>query len=158
MFYKKGERMGKSYYDQNARYELIKNLVSRFGSIVSREKILEFTETNKMPNPHFLISNRDCRTGKDYDLSYFLKSGEQVTYYEEDMKDRDLEMAPALAPVVTLRQKKLVTEVDNLIPASYEDYVPFGFYKQLEKVVKSKMFYPVFITGLSGNGKTTMVH
>lgn len=149
--------MGKSYYDENARSELIKSLVSRFGSIVSKEKILEFTETNKMPNPHFLISNRDCRTGKDYDLSYFLESSEQVTYYEEDMKNQDLEMAPALAPVVTLRQKKLVTEVDNLIPAAYEDYVPFGFYKQLEKVVKSKMFYPVFITGLSGNGKTTMV-
>lgn len=148
--------MGKSYYDENARLELIRNLVSRFGSVVSRENILEFTEFNQMPNPHFLISNRDCRLGKDYNLNYFLKSNEQVTYYEEDMKEQN--MAPALiAPVVQLRQKKLITEIDNLVPDSYQDYVPFGFYRQLEKIVKTKMFYPVFITGLSGNGKTTMV-
>jgi MoxR-like ATPase len=35
--------------------------------------------------------------------------------------------------------------------------VPFGFYKDLFGIVKSKMFYPVFVTGLSGNGKTLMV-
>jgi cobaltochelatase CobS len=35
--------------------------------------------------------------------------------------------------------------------------VPFGFYRDLKNILKSKAFYPVFITGLSGNGKTLMV-
>jgi len=39
----------------------------------------------------------------------------------------------------------------------HPDYVPFGFYKDLRNIIKSSMFYPVFITGLSGNGKTLMV-
>ena len=43
------------------------------------------------------------------------------------------------------------------IPEVYPDYVPFGFYKDLRNILKSKSFYPVFVTGLSGNGKTLMV-
>jgi MoxR-like ATPase len=35
--------------------------------------------------------------------------------------------------------------------------VPFGFFKDLRNIIKSDLFYPVFITGLSGNGKTLMV-
>jgi hypothetical protein len=46
---------------------------------------------------------------------------------------------------------------DVSIPEVYPDYVPFGFYKDLKNILKSKAFYPVFITGLSGNGKTLMV-
>ena len=48
-------------------------------------------------------------------------------------------------------------EVDNLVPQKDETYVPFGFYTDLTRIVKSGMFYPVFICGLSGNGKTMMV-
>ena len=43
------------------------------------------------------------------------------------------------------------------IPAKDEYYVPWGNYKDVESIVKSTMFYPVYITGLSGNGKTMMV-
>lgn len=46
---------------------------------------------------------------------------------------------------------------DNLIPAKDKMYVPFGNYKMVETVIASGMFYPTFITGLSGNGKTYMV-
>jgi MoxR-like ATPase len=68
------------------------------------------------------------------------------------------EMAPALqAQVLPFKQKRMTTEIDSVIPDKDETYVPFGFFKQLEMIVKSKTFYPVFITGLSGNGKTTMV-
>ena len=42
----------------------------------------------------------------------------------------------------------------NLVPAKDPNFVKFGFYADLKTIVGSKMFYPVFITGLSGNGKT----
>ena len=48
-------------------------------------------------------------------------------------------------------------ERQNLVPAPFEGFVPWGNYGNLKKIVKSGMFYPVFITGLSGNGKTLMV-
>ena len=36
-------------------------------------------------------------------------------------------------------------------------YVTHGHHKTIEKIVKSRIFYPTFVTGLSGNGKTFMV-
>lgn len=46
---------------------------------------------------------------------------------------------------------------DNLIPAKDPLFVSFGEHRTVKSIIKSKMFYPVFITGLSGNGKTQMV-
>lgn len=48
-------------------------------------------------------------------------------------------------------------ESENLVPSKFEGFVPWGHYSTLKQVVKSGMFYPAFITGLSGNGKTLMV-
>lgn len=56
-----------------------------------------------------------------------------------------------------LTQAKLNVDIDNLIPAVDNTFVPFGFYRDLKRVLESRMFYPIFISGLSGNGKTTMV-
>jgi len=63
----------------------------------------------------------------------------------------------AVAAAKVLSQDKLVVEIENLVPAKDSTYVPFGFYRDLVNIVKSGMFYPTFICGLSGNGKTMMV-
>ena len=42
----------------------------------------------------------------------------------------------------------------NLIPDKDDTFVQFGNFKDLKQVIKSRLFYPTFITGLSGNGKT----
>ena len=47
-----------------------------------------------------------------------------------------------------------VTKKVSYVPENDPSYVPFGNAKALKKVVGSGQFYPVFITGLSGNGKT----
>lgn len=65
--------------------------------------------------------------------------------------------APVTAAQVMLSQPKLKIEVSNLVPNRDKTYVPFGFYKDLSTIIASKAFYPTFITGMSGNGKTTMV-
>jgi len=65
-----------------------------------------------------------------------------------------------VAEVVEMPKKKLQvldSTVTNLIPQAYANYVPFGQFSDVKNIVKSKMFYPTFITGLSGNGKTMMV-
>ena len=71
-------------------------------------------------------------------------------------------IADAVAPVIAEPEAvmNLVAsnmEKQNLVPAPFEGFVPWGNYSNLKKIVKSGMFYPVFITGLSGNGKTLMV-
>ena len=55
--------------------------------------------------------------------------------------------APAAAPAIE----------QNLIPSKDENYVPFGNFTDVKKIIQSGIFYPTFITGLSGNGKTFSV-
>ena len=45
----------------------------------------------------------------------------------------------------------------NLIPQKDDTFVSFGNFSDVKKIVKSRIFYPTFITGLSGNGKTLTV-
>ena len=45
----------------------------------------------------------------------------------------------------------------NLIPQKDDTFVSFGNFSDVKKIVKSRLFYPTFITGLSGNGKTFSV-
>ena len=53
----------------------------------------------------------------------------------------------------------VVTDLDttNLIPTPYRNYVPFGDFDDIVSIVKSNRFFPVFITGHSGNGKTMSI-
>ena len=44
--------------------------------------------------------------------------------------------------------------VVDLVPDNDANFVPFGNFNRLKKILKSGIFYPTFITGLSGNGKT----
>ena len=48
----------------------------------------------------------------------------------------------------------VASEVKSLVPEKDSHFVPFGNFNDLKKVIASKQFYPLFITGLSGNGKT----
>ena len=45
----------------------------------------------------------------------------------------------------------------SMVPSRLSTYVPFGHFKDVESILRSKSFYNIFITGLSGNGKTEMV-
>lgn len=48
-------------------------------------------------------------------------------------------------------------EVENLVPTKYKNYVPFGNFEDIVSIIESKTFFPIFITGQSGNGKTMSV-
>ena len=48
-------------------------------------------------------------------------------------------------------------ETENLVPNAYKNYVPFGNFDDLMSIFNSKQFFPIFITGQSGNGKTMSV-
>ena len=46
----------------------------------------------------------------------------------------------------------------NLIPQKNPRYVSWGHFKDIKTILESHIFYPIFVTGLSGNGKTSMIH
>ena len=141
--------MSKSHYSEQQRQELVTKLIAAFGKTVNKQDILNYCETHKLPNPHFIVSRKDIKQGKQYNLESF-----NTKMYEPSAEDSQ----PALAAqVLPLKQPTMNIDIASSVPIKDSTYVPFGFFKQLEQIIQSRIFYPVFITGLSGNGKTTMV-
>ena len=60
-------------------------------------------------------------------------------------------------PKAVVEVEEIVDNAFNFIPVKDPSYVSWGHHRDIESIVKSKIFYPTFITGLSGNGKTFMV-
>lgn len=135
--------------------QLISDLSAKFGNIVARKDIITYAKSINIPVPNWLINGAEFRYDRgqiNLNISEIESNPSPVA-----VKAEPVEAVALAAAVVPLRQKKLLTEVDNLVPQKDETYVPFGFYRDLESIIKHESFYPIFITGLSGNGKTTMV-
>ena len=94
-------------------------------------------------------------------------SGETVPAPVASAPAPAVEQTPAPAPVQgaveTVDHAAMMTmgmtggERSSLIPDRFGGYVAWGHFTDVEKIVKSRKNYNVFITGLSGNGKTLMV-
>ena len=142
----------------------VKACESKFGSdaIVSREDIAKICSESGVPMPYWLVTKAEYRHDRgQYKVP---ASGETIVKSKgvpesnRPIEEPETEMAYAQpAQVLEFRQPKLVDESDSSIPEKWKDYVPFGFYKDMKNIIASKQFYPTFITGLSGNGKTLMV-
>ena len=115
--------------------DLVTYLTDKVGTEVSTKNLFEASE-------HFNCSLATVKKRlKDY------KQG--IGKYDLTIQEK-LEktyQAPAAIPVIQ----------QNLIPSKDENYVPFGNFSDVKKIIQSKIFYPTFITGLSGNGKTFSV-
>ena len=97
--------------------------------------------------PQWLIKNSDFKVGKS--LFKLPTENEVVKTKGETEK---------VLPVETTTNSEAAYVVSSLVgdivPKKDPVFVSFGNYPDLKSIVKSNMFYPVFITGLSGNGKT----
>ena len=72
------------------------------------------------------------------------------------------EIAPVADPIpaTAVQMASSVTSVGNeerTFAKVDPTFVPWGSYTDIMKIIKSEMFYPTYISGLSGNGKTFMV-
>ena len=71
------------------------------------------------------------------------------------------QVIPMIKPVDKSSSKisNIATDLDstNLVPSVYKNYVPFGDFEDIVSIVKSQQFFPVFVTGHSGNGKTMSI-
>lgn len=132
------------------------------GATLTRDDIAHVVTESGAPYPYWLVTKQDYR-GSERGTYILPNIGtkkvevKQTFVPAQQVEQAEIETVELSAQVIALRQPKLVDESDNAIPEIYPDYVPFGFFKDLRNIVRSKSFYPIFITGLSGNGKTLMV-
>ena len=115
--------------------DLVKYLTDKVGTEVSTKNLFEASE-------HF---NCSLATVKKRLKSYKQGIGKYDLTIQEKLEKTY--QAPAAIPVIE----------ENLVPSKDENFVPFGNFSDVKKIIKSKVFYPTFITGLSGNGKTLSV-
>ena len=147
------------------KVQYLKTLQSRFGNTVTMQQLLELE--NEGVKRQVWVSGDKYRIGRGvYQLplaEYGVDMTATVTAIKQPAPVTPV-AAPVVAPVVELREKQVakiakVLRIDEgpSVPGVDPLYVPFGFFDKMLKVVTSNQFYPVFVAGLSGNGKTMMV-
>ena len=92
---------------------------------------------------------------------WFMKSG-RVGYNQFQLPIEKVDTVQTSTPTndaVSTAVNLVATNMDkqNLVPQKFEGFVSWGHHNTIKQIVKSGLFYPVFVTGLSGNGKTLMI-
>ena len=97
------------------------------------------------------------------DVMKKLKTDKYPLWMMKDKVGRGLYAVGGGAPAV-VKEKEVqesytvdYTDTKSLIPVKDPNFVPFGNYSDLENIIKSGIFYPAYISGPTGNGKSTMV-
>jgi len=110
--------------------------------------IAELKEANKKFGckyaPQWLIKNKDYKVDKS---TFKLPIEGDVEPKKEKKEEVVSEIKSEAAYIVS-------SLTGNIVPVRDPIFVSFGSYPDIKSIVKSGKFYPVFITGLSGNGKT----
>ena len=101
--------------------------------------------------PQWLIKNKDYKLGKS--LFKLPVDGEDVSVPTKSVVKS--KKTTAVAEETKNEAAYIVSSlVGDIVPKKDPIFVPFGNYTDVKSIVKSGRFYPIFITGLSGNGKT----
>jgi hypothetical protein len=143
--------MENATYDLNAQTDFLSKISKHFNvEIVTKRQINEFVKLHNLPYPKFIFS-------KKFEAGF----GKYRVATSHPSADQEVSVQDNVVPIVKqerVHATRLAANItDILIPNKDKTYVPFGFYNKLKKIIDSKIFYPVYITGLSGNGKTLMV-
>ena len=135
-------------------------------SKIDLQNIANFAD---MKFPHFITRVQDYKVGRGLwaipvDGAPAIKAVADSSVGVEKAPDAitvtDKPTEPVKVPVVpttTVEMTKGTALGVTAVPGKDPMFVPFGNFTDVESIIKSNMFYPVFVTGLSGNGKTFMI-
>ena len=137
--------------------EFVDYAVQKFGT--DELTVAQLKEANKKFGnkyaPQWLIKNSDYKVGKSMfklPVEGDIANTNSVPTVSE-VKMPKVEKAPE-TQTVTEAAYVVSSLTGDIVPKKDPVFVSFGNYPDVKSIIKSKMFYPVFITGLSGNGKT----
>lgn len=146
-------------YTPAEQASLIATLVEHFGrSELTTKEILDYSEKTKIKIPYFILNDNNRKIGRGRYTLGSVKTPVAVKPTKTAPKTVAAEVSPQMAAqVVQIHPKRAANVTESYVPEKNSTYVPFGFFNDLKSIIKSGVFYPVYITGLSGNGKTLMV-
>ena len=131
--------------------QVVLNLLSASGkSVLSRQDIASICSENSIAFPHWFTNDDSNRVSR----GLFRVPSSVV----------EMAVPAQVIPLIKNTQSgnriSSVTtdlETEDLVPKVYDNYVPFGNFSDLVAIFKSNQFFPIFISGHSGNGKTMSV-
>ena len=130
----------------------VEALYKKYGRTeISRSEINDFVKSGEISNPSWLKNKNYLVSRGVYSLPIagndFSPTLTDVPLVPEEPKE----------PVVAKAAFVVSSLIGNIVPDKDPVFVPWGYFKDIKKIVSSKAFYPIFVTGLSGNGKTMNV-
>ena len=118
------------------REEILKGLRESYGTEFTAADVRGFCAMNDIAYQTVTKKLKEFNVGRGkWNLEVTTKAVENI---EKSFS------APAAAPQIQ----------QNLVPEQDDTFVKFGHFSDIKTILKTKQFYPTFITGLSGNGKT----
>ena len=147
---------------QSEKVAFVTEAAKRFGAIVTRQQLVTLSEETGTKRQFWLEADQ-YRVGRgkyQLPLQEFNVNMAGLALVKSESTPSMPISEPIKAPVAkAVAKMSSVARMQEgaIIPKVNPLYVPFGFFDSMKRIVASKKFYPVFVSGLSGNGKTFMV-
>ena len=144
----------------NAAVSYNENVVAIDFNSVNKTDLTNIANSADLKFPHWLTRVPTYKAGRGLwsipvDGAPAIKAVADSSVGVEKAPD-PIASVPAV-PVTVVEMTKGGTSTVENVPAKDDLFVPFGNFSDVHSILKSKMFYPIFVTGLSGNGKTFMI-
>lgn len=145
--------MPKMFYNDEQQKQFLAQISDYYNNreIISNQEIRDYVSKHSLAFPHFLFRDINRRAGRgNYNVAITLPSNVKPIASAKPQQ----QTAPVanVQPATSMR-----VDISCVVPERDPTYVPFGNYLDIEKIIQSRVFFPVYITGLSGNGKTMSI-
>jgi hypothetical protein len=137
------------------REKFMSAIVATGKQTVTTDEIKEICSKIDIAHPYWFTNDEDNRVKRGV---YKVPTGGQPVAQTIDMQAQVIPMPkPVDKSAHHIQNVQTDLDVSNLVPTSYKNYVPFGNFDDVLSIVQSNRFFPVFISGHSGNGKTMSI-
>lgn len=134
----------------------VKSLISLGKETVTKSEIKEVCKSLNISGAPWFTKDESNRVGRGL---YRVPSVYCEPVDAVQMVAKVIPINRECSEIANNRIQNVTTELEltDLVPKVYKNYVPFGNFDDILSIVKSNRFFPVFITGHSGNGKTMSI-
>ena len=142
------------------RQQIIQGLLRDFpDGEASRQELMDWATNCGLSKyaPSFVWQSENSVRRGVFRIPTLDESGNLVTLARSMPKAPVVETPMVESPNISNVIEFPKTETESYVPSKVNGYVKFGHYNDIKTIAKSGQFYPIFITGLSGNGKTMMI-
>ncbi len=141
---------------QSEKVAFLTEAAKRYGATATRQQLVALSSEGY--SRQFWLEDDKYRIGRGVyqlpldEFNINLNTG-LATVIEMPKKESPVSVVKPVAKISSVGR----VEEGAIVPKVNSLYVPFGFFDKMKAIVASQRFYPVFVSGLSGNGKTFMV-